>query len=987
MSELKSKSDSDKTIKDFNPNIQKSKDNLSKHLKLTLALENSKVKRMKSIDSIGIRSPIIALTPNDETISLHTSKTQNSNRSRMHNMPSLWTRNYYNDFTTIDWTDAFIKSNKFQYELHHKQWIDSGASHGGNGGSSTAHGEAQDARIPLYHRAYLTIGRWVLIVLIGFVFAVVAFGIDKFEVFLVGVKHGYCSTNWISDQVRCCSEAGSSPGSGSGSGSGLVGPDPGLVFLNEQCPQWISWSTFFQYSFLGQYVPVDFIIYVVLTVSLASIACGITLMTKISTRISVDPEQDDDSEVSGDLGLISTHEETKGTRKTMYTAAGSGVPEVKTILSGFVIRRFLGTHTFITKTIALVLAIASGMSLGKEGPYVHLATAVGNILSRFFPFVTSNDLIQKQILSAAALSGVALAFGSPLGAVLFILEEINHSLPSFQLFQIFFCAITSTLFLKFLNPYGTGKTVLFELKYTSDWESIELLFFIIIGLAGGIFGACFVKFVGYWPKKFRQNKLIKDHPLFEVVLIALLTGVITFWNPYTRQATTELVLDLATPCLSDELDRSLCPTNSSEYSQETLALLFALIIKIVLTFITFGLKLPMGIYIPSMVIGALFGRLFATILEWINFTLQLNAEEFAHGVNFLCYKEGNCFDKGIYAMIGAGAFMAGVTRMNITLVTILFEITSSYTYVLPFSISVAVANWMGNLIEPNSLYESLLISNDYPFMSPETEAIDPFKVAGEIIEDSVKYQEKPDITSKPSFLMTTSGISSPAVTSRGNTSQYVRTTLSNMMNDEPDSKLYLDITNSPYVSLSKLREKMLLLADKSMIDGCIALVKNRVCIGLIFFPELEICIDKLDEFCDKFDIEDEFFCRMAPEEDYTNVPLGLVKEPAKFNINVLKNVPGVMNQLGELDYFNYGSTTDIERELSDKLRSDMTILTDFTQHIKTNPIFLNHDSELSLAHLVFDKVGNRVIVLLKNGQYYGVLHKKTLIDFIRQAES
>ena len=54
---------------------------------------------------------------------------------------------------------------------------------------------------------------------------------------------------------------------------------------------------------------------------------------------------------------------------------------------------------------------------------------------------------------------------------------------------------------------------------------------------------------------------------------------------------------------------------------------------------------------------------------------------------------------GIYAMISAGAFMAGVTRMNITLVTILFELTSSYTYVLPISIAIAVANWSGGLLE------------------------------------------------------------------------------------------------------------------------------------------------------------------------------------------------------------------------------------------------------------------------------------------------
>src|SRR5437762_3974384 len=53
--------------------------------------------------------------------------------------------------------------------------------------------------------------------------------------------------------------------------------------------------------------------------------------------------------------------------KTLYTAAGSGIPEVKTILSGFVIRKFLGLRTLLVKADGLTLSVASGMSLGKEG--------------------------------------------------------------------------------------------------------------------------------------------------------------------------------------------------------------------------------------------------------------------------------------------------------------------------------------------------------------------------------------------------------------------------------------------------------------------------------------------------------------------------------------------------------------------------------------------------------------------------------------------
>lgn len=71
-------------------------------------------------------------------------------------------------------------------------------------------------------------------------------------------------------------------------------------------------------------------------------------------------------------------------RKVMYYAAGSGIPEIKTILSGFVIHGYLGGWTLVTKSVGLALSVASGLSLGKEGPLVHISCCVGNIVSRFF---------------------------------------------------------------------------------------------------------------------------------------------------------------------------------------------------------------------------------------------------------------------------------------------------------------------------------------------------------------------------------------------------------------------------------------------------------------------------------------------------------------------------------------------------------------------------------------------------------------------------
>jgi len=62
-------------------------------------------------------------------------------------------------------------------------------------------------------------------------------------------------------------------------------------------------------------------------------------------------------------------------------ACGSGIPEIKTILSGFIIRGYLGKWTFLIKSVSIMLAVAAGLCLGKEGPMVHMACCTGNILA------------------------------------------------------------------------------------------------------------------------------------------------------------------------------------------------------------------------------------------------------------------------------------------------------------------------------------------------------------------------------------------------------------------------------------------------------------------------------------------------------------------------------------------------------------------------------------------------------------------------------
>lgn len=948
--------------------------------------KESTLARIKSLGKIDLKSLILPrgllLSPPDPLDDVHSLTTSRTNRSlglRLLNIGhrSLAQKNYYDDFTTIDWAKAFIQTNEFNYEVNRGVKI----KHEGNDPS-----ERPTTTILYSKRYYYLLGKWILTVAISLSFALIAYFIDKIEILLVGAKYGYCRTNWFASQVSCCSN---------------ISPE-------ESCHDWISWSSFFSESLFAGFIKLDYLIYIALTVLFATCACLITLTTKIPSRLPnldenlLRPQSSANHSDTPDSPIDETQQRSKVKKaeldaskesppKLIYTAAASGVPEVKTILSGFVIRRFLGGYTLCAKTIALILAIASGMALGKEGPYVHLATCVGNIMSRLFPFINENDLMKKQILSASASSGVALAFGSPLGGVLFILEEINHYLPSTQLFLIFICAMTSTLFLKFLNPYGTGKTVLFELNYESDWKTREIPFFVLLGIAGGIFGACFVKFTKWWPKHYRLRGFFKI-PLVDVLTVSIVTGLVTYWNPFTKQASSELILDLATSC-SSEPDSRLCPTEPDQFQLEIRMLIMAFFIKLVLTFVTFGLKVPSGIYVPSMVVGALFGRIFAMLLQvaqsWI-----LSRDKSSFLYLFEAYS-ASTIDLGIYSMIGAGAFMAGVTRMNITLVTILFELTSSYTYVLPFSISVAVANWFGGLLEENSLYESILISNDYPFMSPEHDVTDPLVSVGDIISfsDAPNSQIHRRNPSDQKSLLGPSGTSFNEAPLCYRTQSQGSRSDSHLTDDLISEKIYLDITDSPFIPYKKLESRLLLLAQRGMLDGCIAIIKDSICVGTLYFAELEVCLDRIKETFLELNLScslGEIYCQIYDTADYTS-DLGKIHAElnSKLFLSSLKqSVIGPYSMQGRMEYFNYRSNDDYLTHEGQKIeyQAQFENLTNFTQYVDTSPICINHDVSLALAQLIFDRIGTRAIVLQKRGAYYGVLHKKVFVDHCRRSK-
>lgn len=71
--------------------------------------------------------------------------------------------------------------------------------------------------------------------------------------------------------------------------------------------------------------------------------------------------------------------------------------QIKTILSGFIIRGYLGKWTLLIKSVCMMLVVAAGLNLGKEGPLVHVACCIGNIFSYLFPKYGKNEAKKREV--------------------------------------------------------------------------------------------------------------------------------------------------------------------------------------------------------------------------------------------------------------------------------------------------------------------------------------------------------------------------------------------------------------------------------------------------------------------------------------------------------------------------------------------------------------------------------------------------------------
>ncbi len=339
-------------------------------------------------------------------------------------------------------------------------------------------------------------------------------------------------------------------------------------------------------------------------------------------------------------------------------ARGSGIPQVKNAL--FVEEGRITMRTVVGKFVCCCTALASGVSLGREGPSVQVGAGIASVISRRLGVTRS--LVKSQLVAGSA-AALAAAFNTPIAAVLFALEEITGDLHAPVLGSVVVASATSWMVLHLF----LGDEPLFHVSGYQLVHPVEFALYAGLGIFGGLVSVCFVKLLLFWRIKFRQWP--KWTLWAQPAVGGLATGLIGWFYPEIMGAGYHYI------------DGVL----NGDVVVKTLFILAAL--KLVATAICYSSGNAGGIFGPSLFMGAMVGGAFGGVVHHL----------------FPAYTAG----PGAYALVGMGVAFAGIVRTPLTSVIMIFEMTRDYTIIVPLMISNLIAFFISYQLQHEPIYEAL----------------------------------------------------------------------------------------------------------------------------------------------------------------------------------------------------------------------------------------------------------------------------------------
>ncbi len=345
------------------------------------------------------------------------------------------------------------------------------------------------------------------------------------------------------------------------------------------------------------------------------------------------------------------------TRRYFPAAEGSGIPQAIAILEVKDEQRrqeVLGLGTALFKGAMIVLGLACGASIGREGPTVHISAAITYSLSKLgrFPY----HIRTRGLVLVGAAAGLSAAFNTPLAGIVFAIEEMSRSFETRTINVIFLGVVVAGMTaLALQGNYSYFGTVEAKLEPSA---SLAAIFF--CGSMGGLLGGGFSRLLLYGGA--RLGKLRRARPYgFALACGLLLAGI----GYISHGATYGTGYEQAVQVLEGTAGEAP----------------FYPLLKLVATVISYLSGIPGGIFAPSLSIGASLGAELAPLVPSAPVAAM--------------------------ALLGMGAYFAGVVQSPITAVVIVMEMTNEQDLLLPLMATALLAQGVSKHISPKALYMAL----------------------------------------------------------------------------------------------------------------------------------------------------------------------------------------------------------------------------------------------------------------------------------------
>lgn len=347
-------------------------------------------------------------------------------------------------------------------------------------------------------------------------------------------------------------------------------------------------------------------------------------------------------------------------RRVAPEAAGSGIQEIEGAMEDK--RPLNWGRVLVAKFFGGLLALGSGLVLGREGPTIHMGAMTAEALSRSHDISASDH---KGLLAAGAAAGLAAAFNAPLAAILFIVEETRRQFPFG--YRTYMAVIIASLLSAAVTEQLThiGPPLLVEVSYVPVWS------FLLLGLLGMLLGALGVLF---------NRALIGVMDLFQKIpsglrwlpalAIGAATGGLLIVFPEATGGGEDLVPNLI----------------SAEFG--IVALLVLTLLRFSGVLFSYASGVPGGIFAPMLSIATCAGLAFGVAAIEL---LPLD-DDF----------------RSACAVAAMGGFFAASVRAPLVGVVLVMELTGAYALIMPVLVTCTTASLTAHHLGGRPIYEQLL---------------------------------------------------------------------------------------------------------------------------------------------------------------------------------------------------------------------------------------------------------------------------------------